>query len=109
MVAAVPVGDTNDRLIVIGVTVCIRPVGVQREGEYPYQNSPPLEGWQAQPDGVVLLTDIPPGHYPVNARCQFSRTCTQLQGFQSATILQDVEKNHKKGDNPTLGSGVIPD
>ena len=22
------------------------------------QNSPPEEGWQAQPDGVVLLTDI---------------------------------------------------
>ena len=63
MVAAVPVGDTNDRLIVIGVTVCIRPIGVQRGVECPAQNSPPPEGWQAQPDGVVMLTDIPPGRW----------------------------------------------
>jgi hypothetical protein len=29
MVAAVPVGDTNDRLIVIGSTVEISPIGMQ--------------------------------------------------------------------------------
>ncbi len=37
-----------------------------RGGECPAQNSPPPEGWQAQPDGVVLLTYIHRGYQPHN-------------------------------------------
>jgi hypothetical protein len=60
-------------------------------------------GWQMRVGAShPLYVGHPPGHYPVNAQCQFSRTCTQLQGWYSCLRPVLDTRNASR-------SGILPD